>query len=189
MDAALILGQIGGDIHIMSDAKSISDEQKAIIQSWADGGDDLSVIQNKLADELNVNVTYMEVRFLMGDLGIKMPAKEIAPEEQAPEETTTAEEAVVESETGEAAEEATLVEDSIPPAAAGAVKVTMSDVLPAGVMAGGTVTFSDGVHATWGLDQMGRMSLDGTDPGYRPSEADLKTFQVELQKLAQEKGM
>jgi len=171
----------------MSDAKSISDEQKAIIQSWADEGDDLSVIQRKLADELNVNVTYMEVRFLMGDLGIKMPAKEKALEEEASEESTPAEEVLAETETSQVEE--SLEDGSIPPAAAGAVKVTMSDVLPAGVMAGGTVTFSDGVHATWGLDQMGRMSLDGTEPGYRPSEDDLKTFQVELQKLAQEKGM
>lgn len=171
----------------MNDAKSISDEQKAIIQSWADDGNDLSVIQKKLADELNVNVTYMEVRFLMSDLGIKMPVKEKPVEEEAPDVSDSAEELGTETETHETGE--TTAEEASPPAAMGTVKVTMGDVLPAGFMAGGTVTFSDGVHATWGLDQMGRLSLDGADPGYRPSEADLKAFQVELQKLAQEKGM
>jgi hypothetical protein len=171
----------------MSDAKSISDEQKAIIQSWADDGNDLSMIQKKLADELNVNVTFMEVRFLMGDLGIKMPAKEKPVEEEAVDVSEPTEELAAEADTP-AAEETT-AEEASPPAAIGTVKVTMSDVLPAGVMAGGTVTFSDGVHTNWGLDQMGRMSLIGADPGYRPSEADLKAFQVELQKLAQEKGL
>lgn len=171
----------------MSDAKSINDEQKAIIQAWADDGDDLSVIQKKLADELNVNVTYMEVRFLMGDLGIEMPVKEQAVEEEEVEVSGPAEELGAEVDTLETGQSPAT--EASPPAAAGAVKVTMSDVLPAGFMAGGTVTFSDGVHASWGLDQMGRLSLDGTDPGYRPSGTDLKAFQVELQRLAQENGM
>ena len=69
------------------------------------------------------------------------------------------------------------------------VSVTMSDVLPPGMLAGGTVIFSDGVQATWGLNQLGQLSLDGADPGYRPSDADLESFQKELQRLAQEKGM
>lgn len=171
----------------MSDANSINDEQKALIQSWADDGDDLSAIQKKLADELNVNVTYMEVRFLMGDLGIKMPAKEKPVEEAEVEVSEPTGELAAEADTHET--EASPAEEASSPTAMGTVKVTMSDVLPAGVMAGGTVTFSDGVYATWGLDQLGRMSLDGADPGYRPSEADLKAFQVELQRLAQEKGL
>jgi len=178
----------------MSYADSINEEQKAKIQSWADEGDDLSAIQKKLADEMDVNVTYMEVRFLIGDLGIEMPVKEKDSEEEPSDIIDSPEGAEVSKKAAEAGD---LAESEVPvppvadpePATAGAVKVKMSDVLSPGVLAGGTVTFSDGVQATWGLDQMGRMSLDGTDPEYRPSETDLKSFQMELQKLAQEKGM
>ncbi|NOX99751.1 MAG: hypothetical protein GXP30_08495 [Verrucomicrobia bacterium] len=186
----------------MSYADSINDEQKATIQSWADDGDDLSAIQKKLADELEVQVTYMEVRFLMDDLGIKMPTKEVPVEEVAevaeeiaeePTEKTTEDPQLEETPSeGEAAEQAEKpeVEASEPvedePVAAN-VKVTMSEVLPMGAMAGGTVTFSDGTSATWAVDQMGQLSLDPADPAYRPTEADVRAFQMELQKLAQEK--
>ena len=179
----------------MSYADSINDEQKAQIQSWADDGDDLSAIQKKLADELDVHVTYMEVRFLMGDLGI--PAKE-EPVEEAPEEAEEVLE-VVEAEVpseGEVAAEVAGEEPAAEPEAEApaeeetalpSVKVTMSEVLPMGAMAGGTVTFSDGVLANWAVDQMGQLSLDASDPAYRPGEADVQSFQIELQKLAQEK--
>jgi hypothetical protein len=188
---------------IMTDPKSISDEQKAQIQSWADEGDDLSAIQKKLADELEIQVTYMEVRFLMGDLGIQMPVKEVpveeAPVEETPEKAakkapeeilaTPADEAVAIKEGKEqsaVAEEETDKSGEGEPSAP-SVKVTMSDVLPMGAMAGGTVTFSDGAQANWGVDQMGQLSLDPSDPAYRPSEADVQAFQVELQRLAEER--
>ncbi len=179
----------------MSYADSINDEQKATIQSWADDGDDLSAIQKKLADKLEVQVTYMEVRFLMDDLGITMPAKEV-PVEEVPEEIAEeiTEDPQLEkaSNGGDAAEQEVKPEPEakVPledePVAAN-VKVTMSEVLPMGAMAGGTVTFSDGTLATWAVDQMGQLSLDPADPAYRPTEADVQAFQMELQKLAQEK--
>lgn len=177
----------------MSYADSINDEQKATIQSWADDGDDLSAIQKKLADEMDVQVTYMEVRFLMGDLGIKMPVKEVpveeVPEEVAeePEFTETPSEGDALGEENTAEPEKTGADEPVEdePVAAN-VKVTMSEVLPMGAMAGGTVTFSDGVLANWAVDQMGQMSLNASDPAYRPTEADVQAFQTELQKLAQE---
>jgi hypothetical protein len=47
------------------------------------------------------------------------------------------------------------------------------------------VTFSDGETAEWMLDQTGRLGLNPTKPGYRPSEADVMSFQRELQRVAQ----
>ncbi len=178
----------------MSYADTINDEQKAIIQTWADGGDDLSAIQKKLADELSVQVTYMEVRFLIADIGIEMPVKEVPVEEEVSEEVVETPETDAEGseEAGNEEEVVTGNENPAPegePLPAASVKVTMSEVLPPGAMAGGTVTFGDGMQATWGLNQMGQLSLDPTDPAYRPSEADVKAFQMELQKVAQEKGL
>lgn len=179
----------------MSYADSITAEQKVIIQSWADAGDDLSLIQKKLADELEIQVTYMEVRFLIGDLGIVMPSKEV-PVEEEPEEESVSENAPAaeggagdEEQGAEAEPEAKLPVTDDQTTTAASVTVTMSEVLPPGALAGGTVVFSDGMNAAWSLNQMGQLSLDASDPAYRPSEADVAAFQKELQRLAQEKGM
>ena len=36
---------------------------------------------------------------------------------------------------------------------------------------------------------MGRLGLSATQPGYRPSQEDLQSFQEELAKLLQSQGM
>ena len=193
MDSLPIVGKVLQKKFIMSYADSINDQQKAIIQSWADEGDDLSGIQKKLHDELEIQVTYMEVRFLIGDLGIVMPSKEkpseevVAEESEEPvsEEPATAGEQV--DEQLDATQSADAQDD--PAATQTSVKVTMSEVLPPEALAGGTVVFSDGMNANWSLNQMGQLSLDASDPAYRPSEADVAAFQKELQRLAKEKGM
>jgi hypothetical protein len=51
------------------------------------------------------------------------------------------------------------------------------------------VTFSDGIGAQWALDQMGRLSLNASQQGYRPSDADLQEFQKELSALIEKSGM
>lgn len=194
MDYLPIVGKVLQKKFIMSYADSINDQQKAIIQSWADEGDDLSRIQKKLNDELEIQVTYMEVRFLIGDLGIVMPSKEKPSEEVVEEES---EEPVSEepAPTGEQVNELEANESpespnaQEPAAAQISVKVTMSEVLPPDALAAGTVVFSDGMNANWSLNQMGQLSLDASDPAYRPSEADVAAFQKELQRLAKEKGM
>ena len=55
-------------------------------------------------------------------------------------------------------------------------------------LASGKVTFSDGETADWMLDQTGRLGLNPSQPGYRPSEADIMSFQRELQRVAQGLG-
>jgi len=52
----------------------------------------------------------------------------------------------------------------------------------------GSVTFSDGVSATWALDQMGRLALKAASPGYRPPQEDLREFQLALQRELQKQG-
>ncbi|MCF6310938.1 MAG: hypothetical protein L3J39_00660 [Verrucomicrobiales bacterium] len=182
----------------MSYADSITDQQKSIIQSWADEGDDLSRIQKKLQDELEIQVTYMEVRFLIGDLGIVMPSKEKPSEEVEEEEKSEPVSEEQESVKQESSEVDNKESDSDsspdsdaqePAVAQTSVKVTMSEVLPPDALAGGTVVFSDGMNANWLLNQMGQLSLDASDPAYRPSEADVTAFQQELQRVAKEKGM
>ncbi len=57
-----------------------------------------------------------------------------------------------------------------------------------GTMISGKVTFSDGENAAWYMDQTGRLGLDPSTIGYRPTERDVLAFQVELQRLARTQG-
>jgi len=51
------------------------------------------------------------------------------------------------------------------------------------------VTFSDGENAGWYLDPAGRLALDPSTPGYRPSQKDVMDFQIELEKAARSQGL
>ena len=59
--------------------------------------------------------------------------------------------------------------------------MTIDQMARPGALVSGKVTFSDGNSAAWYLDQMGRLGLTPQQPGYRPSQEDLLTFQTELQ--------
>ena len=50
------------------------------------------------------------------------------------------------------------------------------------------VTFSDGVKASWFLDQYGRVAIDAGQPGYHPPEEDLMAFQQEVARKLQAQG-
>jgi hypothetical protein len=56
-------------------------------------------------------------------------------------------------------------------------------------MVSGRTTFSDGQTAEWYLDQTGRLGLNPSTPGYRPSQQDVMDFQMELEKLARNQGL
>ena len=169
----------------------LDENQKKIVAGWVEEGLDLSAIQSRLESEMDVRMTYMDVRFLVGDL-------ELTPkdEEPEPEETESEEEAVPtpadgptpenpfpapENPMGEASPTA---EDPLADDAGngGEVSVTVSPVTQPGMMASGSVTFTDGIKCEWHVDQYGRPSLVPPSDGYRPPEADMAKFGQELQK-------
>ncbi|NNM28823.1 MAG: hypothetical protein HKO57_04835 [Akkermansiaceae bacterium] len=155
-------------------AKDLSEEQVATIRGWAESGAGLSEIQRKLVDDLGLNATYMDTRFLVLDLGIELKA-----EEPSPEEPGTGEEAPAGDAGAPATPEEALVGQG------GSVTVTTDQVARPGAMVSGSVTFSDGEKGVWFIDQMGRPGLDPDTPGYQPSEADLDAFEHELRKALQ----
>ncbi len=177
----LELSRVRDSFASMNTAKSLSEEQIATIRSWAEEGADLSDIQRKLGDELEIRVTYLETRFLLEDLKIELiPEPEPVVEEEAEEEA-------VEDQEGEEPS----AEEEIPGEPAGDVNVsvTIDTVQRPGAIVSGRVTFSGGSGAAWSLDQMGRLSMDADDPSYKPSEEELISFQHELQKAVQNSGM
>lgn len=161
----------------MSTAKSLTEEQVATIRQWAEEGAELSDVQKKLADELEIKVTYLETRFLLEDLGIELvPPEEPEPEEEAGEEDSP-----------DAEEELSQPEDSVP--SEGGVSVTVDSVLRPGALISGRAVFEGGQSAAWWLDQMGRLGMDPSEPDFRPSEDQMRSFQMELQRTIQESGM
>ena len=156
---------------------NLDDAQKQKVAGWLEEGLKLSDIQNKIASEFGVRMTYMEVRFLLDDLKLKPKEKEPAP--AAPVEIGKS------GPPKGAAATPPRPEKSVPqPAAPGGpanVSVTVDQVTRPGALVSGGVTFSDGNSAQWYLDQTGRLGVVAKQQGYRPSQDDVMAFQAELQ--------
>lgn len=149
----------------------LSEEQKASVREWVETGESLSTIQGRINTEFGISLTYMEVRFLVDDLGAEFKEPEPEADASAGDEVEM-EEAVLEPMDGEG----------------GAVSVDVDKVMRPGAIVSGSVTFSDGVTAQWQLDQMGRLGIVPPKEGYQPPEADIEEFQVQLQQVLRKQG-
>ena len=191
---------------------SLTAEQKATVATWISAGANLSAVQKKLRDEFNVSMTYMDVRFLVDDLNrtLKAPAPKadtsdvsksqpvqkpspvggVPPPHSDPAESP----ADLPPEGAAADPDATdLPPDDdapLPPAGVSTVSVVVDKVtLVPGALAGGSVTFSDGVTGKWIVDQQYRPGFtEISQPGYRPSPADAQAFMQELSRQLQSRG-
>jgi hypothetical protein len=151
----------------------LDDAQKQKVSEWIEQGLKLSEVQDKLNSEFGLGMTYMEVRFLIDDLGVKLKDKPVeAPPDLA---AGTAASAASQPQAGTAG--VPKGEDLI----GGKVAVVVDQVTRPGALVSGNVKFSDGKSADWYLDQMGRLGLAAKEQGYKPSEEDLVEFQAELQ--------
>lgn len=139
-------------------------EQLQQVSRWVAEGATLSDVQRRLASEFGVNLTYMDVRFLVDDLGAVLQDK--------PEPAEPAAEAVLAEPAAESAES--------PAPSPGGVSVSTDTLARPGAMLSGKVTFSDGQVADWYVDNEGRPGLVPSTPGYRPTPEDIQRFQVLL---------
>lgn len=149
---------------------NLSDEQKAVVSQWVSEGESIANIQNLLKEHFDLGLTYMDVRFLVDDLGVVYKdSNEIAEDaEDKDSETETATEENNET---------------------GGVIVDVDAVIRPGSLVSGNVRFSDGVALGWQLTSNGQLGLiPGDDPEYRPSNEDLQAFQTQLQEVLKEKG-
>jgi len=150
----------------------LDDAQRQKVAAWIAEGAKLSEVQNRLATEFGIKLTYMEARFLVDDLKLTPkdpePPKVIVPEAKLPAAPT--------------APPPALPEDDLPlPPAGGKVSVSVDQIARPGALVSGKVTFSDGQIAEWYLDQMGRLGVVPKQQGYKPSPADVQEFQLSLQ--------
>ena len=151
----------------------LDEAQKQKVSGWIEEGLKLSEIQDKLNSELGLSMTYMEVRFLIDDLGVKLKDKPI--EAPAPNLAASAPKPSAPPPISPLDDDA---ETALP---AGNVSVSVDQVTRPGSLVSGKVKFSDGKSADWYLDQMGRLGLAPQETGYKPSQEDLMEFQVGLQ--------
>ncbi len=146
----------------------LSTEQKAELKLWLDQGMTLTEIYKKVTDDWKLPITYMELRFLIDDLGLNFSE----PKKTANNENTKA-------QTPELPEEPKLMHS---------VNVTVDKVVRPGALASGSVTFSNGISAAWQLDQMGRIGLIPGKEGYKPSKEDIEEFQIALEEAMHKSG-
>lgn len=155
--------RLRGDNGSMFSAKQLTDDQKTSLHTWAAEGATMSDLQRRMKEDLGINITYMDTRFLVLDLGIELI------EEEKPAEK--------------------VVEPESAPVPTGKVSVSADTLALPGALISGRVSFSDGETGIWMIDESGRPGLDANTPGYRPSQEDLVEFQHQLRAIIQEQGL
>jgi hypothetical protein len=153
---------------------NLDEAQRQRVTAWVLQGAKLSEIQNRLAEEFGIKLTYMEVRFLVDDLKLTLkepePPKPAAPPDPPPAGVKTKPEPGAKPSGTE----------PLPPTS-GKVSVTVDQLARPGAVVSGKVTFSDGQQGEWYLDQMGRLGVAPKQRGYKPSATDVQEFQAALQ--------
>jgi hypothetical protein len=172
---------------------SLTPEQTAAVSSWVAAGDNLSTIQKKLRDQFSVALTYMDVRFLVDDLNLQLkdPAPKADTSDLSKSQPKPAAPAAGTPASDLPPGEDDLAGEALPPAAPGGVILDVDGVtLIPGAIASGKVTFSDGVTGKWIIDHQGRPGFtEISQPGYRPTPEDAKSFMNQLEAELQRRGL
>lgn len=162
-------------------------EMKAFVAERLANGVSLSDIQKQLGEK-GVIIRFLDLRLMASELEnvdwTKLNKKE-APKEAdlktaQPNPPQQASEDEFEEENFDEDADAP-DEEETPADGGGATVVELSKVVRPGAVASGSVKFASGITAEWILDQHGRLGLD--KPTGKPTPADIKGFQMELERL------
>ena len=165
----------------------LDEAQQRKVAAWVAEGLGLPEIQKRLASELGVNLTYMEVRFMVDDL--KLVPKDAARPKEDKIPTLTAPTQQGGGHEGAAplasARGASTAPGSSPASATDSagrgVSVAVDTVARPGALVSGSVRFSDGQSGAWHMDQDGRLGVAPAQQGYKPSAGDMTAFQQALE--------
>jgi hypothetical protein len=161
---------------------TLDETQRKKVAEWIANGMKLSEIQNRIASELGVRMTYMDVRFLVDDL--KLTPKDVDPPKPVVPVAAPAGKPPQKSDAGLKLEDTSAPESSV-----SGVSVSVDQLARPGAVVSGKVTFSDGKKADWHIDQTGRLGLAPQEGGYRPPAADVQQFQIALEAELSKMGM
>jgi hypothetical protein len=151
---------------------NLNEAQQKTVSEWIAAGAKLSEVQSRLGAEFGIRLTYMEVRFLVDDLKLRLQDPE------PPKPATPPPAAAPASPAAPTAPEAV----DAPAPLGGQVSVNVDQIARPGALVSGNVTFSDGMKADWYLDQTGRLGLVAKQQGYKPSPTDVQQFQMALER-------
>ena len=154
---------------------NLTDQQKETVKKWVAEGKGVSEIQRLLSSEIGIDMMYIDVRFLIDDIGAQIPSSGENAADSAQEASPVDAEG---PQSGSAGENEAQVEN--PGESSGGVRVTVSPIQRPGAVMSGDVVFSDGGMAEWVLDNSGRLGLNPSTPGYTPPQSDLPEFQQKL---------
>lgn len=156
---------------------NLTDQQKETVKKWVAEGKGVSEIQRLLSSEFGIDMMYIDVRFLIDDIGAQIPSS--GESENAADSAQEASPVDAEGpQSGSAGENEAQAEN--PGESSGGVRVTVSPIQRPGAVMSGDVVFSDGGMAEWVLDNSGRLGLNPSTPGYTPPQSDLPEFQQKL---------
>jgi hypothetical protein len=161
----------------------LSAEQKKTVGQWVMEGASIAEVQKRLNEEFTLSLTYMEARFLIDDLelSLKDPVKTSV-------HTDLGVDAGADQSQSPVPQASPTDSIDLEPEGAGSISVEVDKISRPGMVVSGNVVFSDGVKATWALDQLGQLALDPGQSGYQPSAEDIEAFQQELSKQLQRQG-
>jgi hypothetical protein len=163
---------------------TLDDTQRKKVAEWIANGMKLSEIQNRLASDLGVRMTYMDVRFLVDDL--KLTPKDVDPPKPV---ASLAAAAPAGAPPQKSADGLKLEDSPVPENSVSGVSISVDQLARPGAVVSGKVTFSDGKKADWHIDQTGRLGLAPQEAGYRPPAADVQQFQIALEAELSKMGM
>jgi len=170
---------------------TLSEQERLAVSGWLAEGASLSDVQRNLKDAFGIALTYMDVRLLVLEIGAEVKDK---PEPKPPQQPVAPppQEAMYDDggmpEDAPYADEDDGAEEPLPPMGDASVSVSIDSIVVPGAMVSGTTVFSDGVKARWLIDRAGRFGLEPETEGYRPSQADMQAFQVQLSTELRRKG-
>lgn len=171
---------------------TLSDAHKQAIRAWLQQGLQLAEIQKRLAAELGVHLTYMELKLAVSELDVLPQDQETIEPPPLPSPPTGSTATTGRGQPPAPAAPAASASAPPPPApppTPGQVKVTVDQLARPGALASGQVQFSDGKKATWYFDEMGRLGLLASEPGYRPPASDIPAFQAALDRELSRMGL
>ena len=129
-------------------------------------GCSLSEVHKQLAEEYDISLTYLDLRLIAAELEVDWQKQDQKKQEEAKAEAA--------KDLSQQPEE--------PAAPAGGTTVTVSKVVRPGASISGDVQFASGAKAEWFVDAMGRLGLNPEPGSSKPTEDDLREFQMELQR-------
>lgn len=167
---------------------NLDEAQRSKVAEWIAQGLKLSDIQNRLASEFRITMTYMDVRLLVDDL--KLVPKDIEPSKPIDSPLAGPAATPPPAATSPKGRPGPAGPKPAPPGGSpGSVSVAVDEIARPGTVVSGKVTFSDGNSALWQFDEMGQLRLAPEQAGYRPPAADLQQFQMALETELSKLGM